>query len=132
MTAPRPLPSPTVRAHKRQFVWQILVPFLVVAALLLAAAGLAAAGASAPAWRDVSIIWLIIPMLIFALFLLALLVGLIYGIAKLLQITPRYTAKAQDFFVLISTWARRIADGIAQPVLWVRQAGAMLEAIFKP
>ena len=30
--------SPTVRTHRRQFVWQILAPFLVMAGLVIAAA----------------------------------------------------------------------------------------------
>jgi hypothetical protein len=56
---------------------------------------------------------------------------LIYGIAKLLQITPRYTGMAQDFFSMLSDWMRRFADGAAKPIVWFQQAGAILKSIFK-
>jgi len=122
----------SVHAHKRQFIWQILVPFLVVTAIIIAVAVLVASGASATrTWADVSTIWLIAPVLVFALFFVFVLGFLIYGIAKLLQITPRYTGKVQDFFGRFSGWVRLIADGTAKPFVWFQQAGAILKAIFK-
>ena len=132
MDNPRPVDSPTVHAHKRQLVWQILVPFLVVTTLIIAAAGLVVTGAASATrtWADVSIIWLIAPMLTLALVLVILLSALIFGIAKLLQVTPRYTGKAQDFFALISGWTRKISDGAAKPFVWYEQAGAIIKSIF--
>jgi hypothetical protein len=131
MSDPRPLETPTVRAHQRQLAWQILVPFFTVTAVIIVVAVLIATGASATrTWADVSTIWLIAPILVFALLFVAVLGFLIYGLARLLQVTPRYTGKAQDFFVLISRWARIIADGAAKPFVWFQQAGAMLKSIF--
>jgi hypothetical protein len=124
--------TPSVRAHKRQVTWQILVPFFVVTALILVVAVLVATGATATrTWADVSTIWLIAPVLVFALFFVTVLGLLIYGFARLLQVTPRYTGKAQDFFALVSAWARTIADGAARPFVWFQQAGAVLKSIFK-
>ena len=121
-----------MRAHKRQLAWQILVPFLVVTALLLVVAVLVATGATnTRAWADVSTIWLIAPILVFALFFVAVLGFLIYGFARLLQVTPRYTGKTQDFFAMLSAWARMIADGVTKPFVWFQQAGAVLKSIFK-
>jgi hypothetical protein len=133
MDEPRPVDSPTVHAHKRQLAWQILVPFLVVTALVIAVAVLVVTSAASATrtWADVSIILLIAPMLTLALVLVILLSALIYGIAKLAQITPRYTGKAQDFFVLLSGWTRKIADGAAKPFVWYKQAGAVIKSIFK-
>lgn len=122
----------TVRTHKHQLAWQILVPFFVVTALILVIAVLVATGATATStWADISTIWLIAPLLVFALFFVAVLGFLIYGIARLLQVTPRYTGKAQDFFALLSNWARIIADGATKPFVWFQQAGAILKSIFK-
>lgn len=124
--------SPSVHAHKRQFLWQILIPICVVTALILVVAVLVATGATATrTWADVSTIWLIAPVLVFALLFVTVLGLLIYGFARLLQITPRHTGKAQDFFVLVSAWARSIADGVARPFVWFQQAGAVLKSIFK-
>ena len=132
MDAPKPVNSPSVQAHKRQFAWQILVPMLVVAALIVATAVLVAIGATATrTWADVSTIWLIAPLLVFALFFFIILGVIIYGMARLLQVIPRFTGKAQDFFSLLSGWVRKIADTVIKPVVWVRQAGAILNSIFK-
>ena len=131
MQNPSQLETPTVQTHKRQFAWQILVPFLVVMALILVVAVLVATGATdTRAWADVSTIWVIIPVLILALVFMVVLGFLIYGFAKLLQVTPRYTGKAQDFFVLLSRWARIIADGATKPFVWFQQTGAILKSIF--
>ena len=133
MANPQPVETLTVHDHKRQLAWQILVPFFVVTALILVMAVLVATGTANTnrPWADVSTIWLIAPMLIFALLFVILLCFLIYGIAKLLQVTPRYTGKAQDFFALFSSWARKIADGATKPFVWIHQAGAILKSIFK-
>ena len=132
MNTPQPVYSSSAHVHKRQRLWQILVPFLVFTGLILALASLFASKVipSTPAWADVSIIWLIIPMLVFALLFLAVLVFLIYAIAKLLQGIPRFTGKIQDFLTSISGWTRKITDGIASPVIWFNQAGAVIKSIF--
>ena len=131
MSAPQPIETPSVRAHQRQLAWQILVPFFTVTALIFVVAVLVATGVTATrTWADVSTIWLIAPILVFALFFAAVLGFLIYGLARLLQVTPRYTGKAQYFFVLISRWARIIADGATKPFVWFQQTGAILKSIF--
>lgn len=132
MDAPRSEISSSVKAHKRQFAWQILVPLLVATFLLIAVAVLIASGtADTRTWADVSTIWLIAPMMILALLIFVILGFLIYGLARLLQVTPRFTGKAQDFFGLLTEWVRKIADALAKPVVWARQAGAVLNSIFK-
>jgi hypothetical protein len=131
MDDPQQVDSPTTRAHRRQFAWQILVPILVVTALILAVAVLVASGTGSGSrtWADVSTIWLIAPMLIIALFSVILLGFLIYAIARLLQITPHYTGRIRDFFGLLSGKTRLIADGTAKPFIWFQQAGAIIKSI---
>ncbi|MFH1524796.1 MAG: hypothetical protein ABIF04_07500 [Chloroflexota bacterium] len=123
----------SLRLHKRQFAWQILAPFLVVTALVIVAVVLVTTGAASATrtWADVSIIWIIAPLLIFALLFAVILLFFIYGIAKLTQATPRYTGKAQNFFAMLSTWTRKIADGATKPIVWVQQIGATIKSIFR-
>jgi hypothetical protein len=124
----------TVLDHKRQFIWQILVPFLLMAGVIIAGAILVVmAGESRTStWADVSLIWLLAPMLFFALVILLTIISIVYGMAKLLQVLPKYTGKAQGFFVLLSTGTRNMADGATKPAIWFRQAGAVIKSIFKP
>jgi hypothetical protein len=133
MDAERPVDTPTVRAHKRQFAWQILVPFLLVTAIILAVAVLVSTGAASSnrTWADISLIWLTIPVFVFAVFCVVELGFLVYGIARLLRVMPEYTGRTQGFFRLLSAWARQIGDGAARPVVLVRQIGAILRSIFK-
>jgi hypothetical protein len=132
MADPQPVVSPSVRLHKRQFAWQILTPILVVTALIVAAAALLASGGAAEArgWADVSIIWIIAPLLAVALLFIAVLGFLIYGVAKLIQVMPRYTAKAQFYTAAAAAVIHKVADGATKPVVWVRQAGAAIKSLF--
>ena len=133
MTDLKPVDSPTLRLHKRQVVWQILVPFLLVTLMLLAAGAWLVWGetARARAWADVSIIWIVAPLLLLALVALALLVVLIVGMIKLLQAAPRYTSRAQQLAGQIAAGTRKAADGAIKPFVWIEQAGAAIKSIFK-
>ena len=123
----------SIRTHRRQFAWQILVPFLVMTMLILAASVWVVTGGPARTdlWADISVIWILAPTLLIALVVLALLVTTIYGMIKLLQVLPTYTGKTQDIFAMLSAMTRKVADGVAKPILWVRQAGAAIRSIFK-
>ncbi len=74
---------------------------------------------------------MIAPMLVVALVMVTALSFLIYGFAKLLKVTPRFTGKTRDFFSLLSGKTRSIADGTAKPFFWVHQTGAILKSIFR-
>jgi hypothetical protein len=124
---------PTIRSHKRQFVWQILIPFLLMAGLIIAGAVLVVT-AGAPrtgVWADISLIWLLAPALFLALAFLAIAVTIIYGMAKLLQVIPHYTGKAQDISAHLSAGTRKLANGAAKPFMWFGQAGAVIKSIFR-
>jgi hypothetical protein len=129
----KPVDSPTLRLHKQQIVWQILLPFLLVTLILLTAGIWLVTGATSQTrvWSDVSIIWLLVPMLILALAALALFVVLIIGMAKLLQVAPRYTSRAQQIAGQVAAGTRKVADGAAKPFVWLEQAGAVIKSIFK-
>ncbi len=124
---------PTIRAHKRQFTWQILIPFLVMAGLIIAGAVLVVTGGGSQTevWTDISIIWLIAPALILALVVLAIVITTVYGMAKLMQILPHYTGNAQTIFARVANGTRKVADGAVKPVVWVREAGAMVKSLFR-
>jgi uncharacterized membrane protein YhdT len=124
---------PTIRAHKAQFAWQILVPFVVMAGLISAGAMIVVTGGTSQtsAWADVSVIWLLAPALFFALGLLVIVITIVYSMAKLLQVLPHYTGKAQGIFVLLSAGTRKIADGATRPLVWIQQARAVVKSIFR-
>ncbi len=97
----------------------------MTALLLAAAIWLVSGGRSQTRlWADISLIWLLLPMLVLTL-LLAVLLGIaIYGMARLLKVTPRVTARAGGLADQVAGGIRRAADGAAQPFIWLKQAGA--------
>jgi hypothetical protein len=128
--------SPTIRTHKRQIWWQILLPMIFVTLLGLAAGGLTIAAGLSDAsrtrvWTDISIIWMLAPALFFALTGVAVLAGMIYAVARLTRATPRFTSRAQQVTGQVAAATRKAADGIAKPFVWFQQAGAVLKSIFK-
>ncbi len=132
MTETLPIKSPTLRRHQRQFFWQILFPMLLVALIGLAAGGLVtwatfANQGDARLWADISLIWLLAPMLLLALVAAIAAGGLIYGLARLTQATPRLTARLQELADSGAKGLRRIADGTTKPFVWVEQAGGCFQ-----
>jgi hypothetical protein len=122
-------------AHKRQFIWQILLPILLVvlAGFILGGFTIGAAlsnSTQAGIWANVSIIWMIAPLLFFALFFVVVLGFLIYAIAKLTGITPRYTGKVQMYAAMAAAGTRKVADGVTKPIVWIHQVGAAIQSFF--
>ena len=68
-------------------------------------------------WGDIALIWLIIPMMFLALVILGLVGGMVYGLAKLLGITPRYTGLAQHYALWLNAEIVLWTNKIIQPVL---------------
>ncbi|MFH1906763.1 MAG: hypothetical protein ABIL11_05175, partial [Chloroflexota bacterium] len=79
----------------------------------------------------VAVIWLIAPLMLFALLCLVVLGALIYAIARLTKITPRYTLQAQNFVLRLTAGVKRGADMAVKPVVWLEQARAVLKSLFK-
>ena len=128
-------PSPktaSYQAHKRDFIWQILVPMIVVLILVVIASVFTAMRppGTASLWADISTIWLLIPLLIFALITLVILGGIIYGMAKLLSITPVYTQKLYVLIRLLTKKIEDMADASAKPIFFVEELSASIKSIF--
>lgn len=130
-----PEPNPVTRqAYRRQSFWQITFPFLLALLLLLALVGgtiWAAAGGldEVTRWADISIIWLLSPQLFFALISLVFLCSLVFLLAKLLVILPRYTRILQDNILLVQILVRKYSDKMVEPVLKIRSFKASVEML---
>jgi ABC-type multidrug transport system permease subunit len=120
-----PVPQPDRESylkHRRDMTRQILVPIILVTVIGLGFVALSIYGAVANSsnvslWADISLIWLIIPMMFLALVILGLVGGMVYGLAKLLGVTPRYTGLAQQYALWLNAEIVLWTDKIIQPVL---------------
>ncbi len=125
--------SPSLHRHRRQFLWQILIPFVVLAILIIVAAIFVttSGAANTRTWADISTLWLILPIFVISLVLLTVLGFLIYGVGRLLKVTPKYSGKTQAFLVATAAGARKVTDSSATPFIWIHQASAVIKSIFK-
>jgi hypothetical protein len=121
--------------HRRQLWLQILLPLLVGLILILAVAvltGIVAFGESGDAyrWAAISTIWLVIPIMVFGLIVLAILIGIVYLLARTLKVIPPYSSQAQYYVNRGASEVKRFSDMAAKPVLFIEGIMAGLKTIF--
>lgn len=119
------LPHPehySYRQHRKQRTMQIILPVVVSAILMVGLIILISlvtfkSDGDVSRWAAISTIWIIIPVLVAGLITLAILIGLIYLMARALSALPVYTAIAQDYVYLAKSYIIRVADKVAVPVI---------------
>ncbi len=121
----------TYERHRKEVMWQILVPVLIGAVIVLALAILATTRTDAQVSKgaDVSVIWMITPMLIIALIFLVLLGAMVYGVMSLLGILPGYARLVQDYFDAFRVQVGIISNKAVEPVLRMESIKASLRAL---
>lgn len=120
--------------HRKELAWKIIFPVVLSAVLCLGLVALINVatfrnGGDVQRWADVSTMWIAIPVMMFLLVIFALLGGIVYLLARLLNIAPPYTAIAQDFFYKIEGYVKRGADIAAQPFIFIDSIGASIDRI---
>lgn len=133
------LPQPVHESylkHRKQVVWQIIVPMVLTVLLCLALIVLINIatfnqGGDVARWAAVSTIWIVIPIMFGLLIVLALVGGLVYLMYKLLDIAPTYTGMAQDYVHIGAGYVRRALDAIVKPVLQLNGILASINAFFE-
>jgi len=132
------LPQPVHESylkHRKDFTWKILFPVILSSVLcigLIVLINIATfgSGGDVARWAAISTMWIAVPTMIGMLIVLALLGGIIYLLAKLLNISPKYTVMAQDFFHLVQSYVKRGADAAAKPVITIDSIGAGISRLF--
>jgi uncharacterized protein involved in cysteine biosynthesis len=117
--------------HRREVFWQITLPLIVGILLLLATVAAVIYSATQPAaeldrWGDVSLMWLILPSLFFALIILLFLVGMVYLISQLLRLIPPYARVVQLYFEAGKTKVGQLSDLSVKPIIRVRSLWAII------
>jgi len=133
------LPQPvheSYRNHRKQMMWQIILPITVTVILciaLIVLINLAAFrdGGDVARWAAVSTIWIVVPIMVGLVIVLALLGGLVYLMYKLLDITPTYTGLAQDYVHKAAAYIKRGADAVVKPIIGLNGILASINAFFE-
>ena len=131
---PQPVHESYLR-HRKEIAWQIILPvvltaLLIVALIVLVNIATFNQGGDVGRWAAVSTIWIIIPVMLAGLILLALIGAVIYLLARLLNIAPTYTGMAQDYVHKAAGYIKRAADAVVKPILLLDGIGASIKAFF--
>jgi ABC-type dipeptide/oligopeptide/nickel transport system permease subunit len=121
--AERPRNPHTEALHKRDTFWQIYFPMwlallAVIAVCIMAAlSAFADGGAVGRLWADISLVFLVLQAMMFALPLLILFGGLAYGVGYVIPKLPPYFKIAQDYAALAASEVKRLTRYVEEPVL---------------
>ena len=138
------LPHPehySYQLHRRQRTTQIILPMaistlLLIGMIVLISLATFKSNGDVGRWAAISTIWIVIPILLAGLIVLAILVGLIYLMARALGALPHYTSIAQDYVRIAQNYIIRGADMIAKPVIglegFIENVKAFFERITTP
>lgn len=126
----------TYAIHRREVFWQITFPLTIALLLILCmVTGVILVGIKGlgdiSRWADISLIWLLIPVIILTLISFFVVTGFIYLITKLLGILPGYARLGQDYVHLFQIKSKKVADQIVEPFLKVRTFKAGADAIWQ-
>ncbi|MBI3153749.1 MAG: hypothetical protein HYZ21_16585 [Chloroflexi bacterium] len=132
------LPQPehySYQLHRKQRTTQIILPMILSALLfvgMIVWISLATfrQDGDVGRWAAISTIWIVIPIMIAGLIVLAILIGLIYLLARALGGLPYYTGIAQDYVYKARGYIVRAADMAASPIIkldgWLESIKAFL------
>lgn len=123
--APRLPDHPSYQRHKRQLWTQILLPMIVAALLLvlmtiLTVRGAFQTGGDVARWAAISTIWLVLPVMLGGLIVVAVLGALIALVASGARLIPRYSYRIQRFFYRIEHGTKRAASMVHRPILFAQ------------
>lgn len=128
------LPKPvheSYKRHRKQLTGQIILPvafavLLCIASIVMVNIATFRDNGDVARWAAISTIWIVIPIMIASLIFLAVLIGLVYLLVRLLNITPHYTGLAQDFVHKLAIRIRLLADKLVKPVIFWDSVGASI------
>ena len=124
------------KRHRREMMTQVILPIALTALLMIGLIVLINIATfrdngDVARWAAVSTIWIVIPIMIGMTIFLAILIGIIYLLSRLLNITPTYTGIAQGYVRKAAVYIKRGADAVVKPVIQLKGFLATIEAFFK-
>ena len=102
-----------------------------VEALKLLARQLPAELPAAPKRAAISTIWIALPVILGMLILLALVVGIVYLLQKLLNLTPTYTGLAQNYVHKAALLIKRALDAVVNRAIEIQGTLATIREFFR-
>ncbi len=132
---PRPVHE-SYKKHRKEVMLQIILPMaltviLFIALIVLINVATFRDNGDVARWAAVSTIWIVIPIIIGFLIVLVLVGGLVYLMARLLNVTPTYTNMVQVYVNIGVGYIKRATEAIIKPVLELNGILAGITAFFE-
>jgi hypothetical protein len=121
------------RKTRRQIWLQIYLP-MILGVIILAGLGIwvvLEGFGTASVWADVGLVLIIIPTFVIGLLVFAALIGITYGLFRLIGILPDPIDKVYLTVERVREGASQGADLAVKPMIAVLKAGAALKAVWK-
>jgi hypothetical protein len=123
--------SATANSASLQIILPVLLSVLVfIGMIVLVSLATFTQEGDVGRWAAISTIWIIIPIMIAGLIFLAILIGLIYLMARALGVLPYYTGIAQDYVYKARGYILRGADAAVKPIFAVNGWVENIKAFF--
>jgi heme/copper-type cytochrome/quinol oxidase subunit 2 len=109
----------SVRRHQKEALWQITLPLIsgVVVLLLIAVFSARMSLDDTRIWADISIIWLIIPIMVVMLIWLITLAVSIYAVYKVNKMLPAQSCRLLKVLWQIQVRLEKMSDRSVEPIL---------------
>jgi hypothetical protein len=124
--------------HRKQRVTKIIMPVVIstlvfIGFIVWVSIATFNQGGDVGRWAAISTIWIIIPVMVAGLVVLALLIGLIYLMARAISGLPYYTGIAQDYVFIAEGYIKRAANIAVKPIIaingWLETIKAFFEKV---
>lgn len=133
------LPPPnheSYKRHRKENFWQVIFPVALTALLLIVFIvfiniATFRDNGEVGRWAAVSTMWIVIPIMIGLFIVLASMAGLVYLMARLLNVTPTYTSLAQYYVNLGVSYVKQATESIIKPVIKLNEVLAGTAAFFE-
>ncbi len=131
ITLPQERNPVTHLRHRREVFWQITLPIVlgIIVILLLAFLVTRIGVDQASVWADISLIWLIVPVMIVTLISLVFLAASIYLNVRVLQVLPFYSRLVQEWFASLSVQVGRFNNVAVEPVMRIQALKASIGSL---
>jgi hypothetical protein len=124
--------------HRKQRVTKIIMPVVISALVFVGfivwiSFATFNQGGDVGRWAAISTIWIVIPIMVGGLILLAVLGGLIYLMARIISGLPYYTGIAQEYVFIAEGYIKRAASMAVKPIIaingWLETIKAFFEKV---
>lgn len=121
----------TYARHRKEVFWQISLPLAIGSLILLAFAGLSLTleAGEISRWADISLVWMIAPIMLVILITFAMLVVSIYVTVKLIEALPYYSLQLLNGLILIGRYMHQAENRAVEPFVRLKTFSASARAL---